>query len=239
MLKEKLLPLVRKKTRLVLFETKDARNSQFISHFGGIPYFEKEETWPVNPKTENPLDFIFQIVNNGGIEMPAEIKVLQFFYDWDEQPWNSNEGGWLVKTYSAISKENAVTVEKPLELPDSSFCTIQFRPGKSLPDWETIFDIDPSIAEIATQMDSEEPWLPYDSMAIEITSDYENNSWVGGYAAWKQGEATPKENGVRFELLAQIESEERAGLVWGDSGSIYLFYNPENVRDIKFCMQSY
>lgn len=36
--------------------------SYFKSHFGGLPYFEVGNTWPMT-KDGKPLDFIFQVYN--------------------------------------------------------------------------------------------------------------------------------------------------------------------------------
>ncbi len=64
--------------------------SQLISHFGGLPYFEKGESWPIVKEgwqKDMPLYFIFQIINDGKMNLPDHIKILQFFITCLETPF--------------------------------------------------------------------------------------------------------------------------------------------------------
>ena len=64
-----------------------------------------------------------------------------------------------------------------------------------------------------------------------------HSSQLGGYPKWVQGESTPKDkNGEPLKLLFQIDSEDNAGIMWGDVGLIYVFYD-EELEKIEFILQ--
>jgi uncharacterized protein YwqG len=239
MLIEKIKPLIEPRTIINLHKSDSIEDSQFISHFGGIPYFEKGETWPINGKTNKQLSFIFQIINNGNLNMPNEIGILQFYYDWDQNPWDSEESGWLVKVYSKIDKEKSIIIKSDTSVIQSSYCSVSFSQEKSLPDWEGINELNSDIADISIKSNPDEPWVAYDNVVIDLIGEQDHCSFIGGYPKWIQGESTPNKNGKRYKLLCQIDSEDDAGIMWGDVGSIYLFYNPVNQTDIMFSLQCY
>ena len=64
---------------------------------------------------------------------------------------------------------------------------------------------------------------------------------VGGYPHWVQGEATPGcdvcKSGMR--LLAQIDTEDEADIIWGDVGCVYIFYCPEHPRETRMELQCF
>jgi uncharacterized protein YwqG len=52
-----------------------------------------------------------------------------------------------------------------------------------------------------------------------------------------QGESTPiDDEGNPMKLLFQIDSEDNAGLMWGDVGLIYVFYDKKTEK-IEFTLQ--
>ncbi|WP_405225644.1 DUF1963 domain-containing protein [Dokdonia sp. Asnod1-B02] len=82
-------PLIEKATKLeILPASRPPENSQMLSHFGGHPYFEKGESWPKTNKGDH-LAFIFQIFNTPELELPENIALIQFYYDWEEFPWET------------------------------------------------------------------------------------------------------------------------------------------------------
>ncbi|RZK13856.1 MAG: DUF1963 domain-containing protein [Hymenobacter sp.] len=54
------------KQQLLVTPAERPAASQLLSHIGGEPYFEAGETWPTNPKTGQPLELIFQLVDPAG-----------------------------------------------------------------------------------------------------------------------------------------------------------------------------
>lgn len=96
-------PIIRTATRLDIQKpSRPPENSQLRSQFGGQSYFEKGENWPTT-KSGKYLDFIFQVFSRPDIEVPASIKLIQFYYNWDEFPWDTENDGWLVKIYKSIA----------------------------------------------------------------------------------------------------------------------------------------
>jgi uncharacterized protein YwqG len=112
--------------RLKLTKSEMPEYSHLRSHFRGNPYFEEGEQWPVT-KDGKPLDFLFQIFDADNYGLPGNIKLLQFYYDLDEQPWFVNADGWLIKIYANINMDSAVVID-PENTDSDSYCEIEFEP---------------------------------------------------------------------------------------------------------------
>lgn len=232
-----LKPLIRSATTIeVNPPSEPPEHSQLISHFGGQPYFETNESWP-QMKNGRPLDFIFQVYNNGDLVLPADIKLIQFYYDWEEFPWETGSDGWLVKIYNALNTGQIIKINKPSELGISKYCEMNFKPLRSLPDWEGIDIYSPEAVNLCITINADEPWESYDEAVKKLTGEPGFRSQLGGYPKWVQGESTPgKNNGGYMKLLFQIDSENNAGLMWGDVGLVYAFYNDET-KHVEFTLQ--
>lgn len=230
-------PLIRQTTKLeILPASRLPENSQFESHFGGHPYFEKDEEWPKS-KSGKHLDFIFQIFNSPEIELPKSIELVQFFYDWEEFPWDTENDGWLVKIYGKVDKQKSEFLAKPTDLEKSKFCKLEFKPTQTLPDWEGIDLFGNDASKLSCVLNEEEPSDSYDQIVTKLIGEQDYQSQLGGYPKWVQGESTPKDkNGKPMKLLFQIDSEDNAGLMWGDVGLIYVFYD-EMTESIEFTLQ--
>lgn len=230
-------PIIRTATKLeILPASKPPENSQLISHFGGQPYFEKGEIWPTS-KNEKNLEFIFQVFNSTSLQLPKSIELIQFYYEWDEFPWDTSNDGWLVKIYKKTEKENLEFIDKPSELKKSKYCGIIFNSTKSLPDWEGIDLHCNNASKLSCDLNEDEPWESYDQIVTKLIGKQDYQSQFGGYPNWVQGESTPKDSeGNPMKLLFQIDSEDNAGLMWGDVGLIYVFYD-EKSEKIEFTLQ--
>lgn len=230
-------PLIRQTTKLEIQPpSRPPENSQLESHFGGHPYFEKGEKWPTG-KSGKHLDFIFQIFNSPDLELPKSIELVQFFYDWEESPWDTENDGWLVKIYGKVNKEKIEFVAKPMDLDKSKFCKLGFKSTRTLPDWEGINLFENDALKLSCVLNEDAPWDSYDQIVTKLIGEQDYQSQLGGYPKWVQGESTPKDkNGNPMKLLFQIDSEENAGLMWGDVGLIYVFYD-ENSERIEFSLQ--
>ncbi|AXT54652.1 DUF1963 domain-containing protein [Aquimarina sp. AD1] len=232
-------PLIRQATKLEISPaSRPPENSQMNSHFGGNPYFEKGEKWPVTKKGKS-LDFIFQVFNKPESQLPDNIELIQFYYDWDEFPWDTSDDGWLVKVYKKIDPKNTEFIVKPIDLEKPKYCEIIFEPSNSLPDWEGISEYDYNAQKLSCILNEDQPWDNYGKIVEKLVGEQNYQSQLGGYPKWIQGESTPKDkNGNNMKLLFQIDSEENANLMWGDSGLIYVFYDHESER-IDFNLQCY
>lgn len=215
------------------------QNAQLISHFGGMPYFEKGGSgWPCS-QDGTPLDFVFQVFSTDEVKLPFGFALIQFFYSFAESPWNEDSDGWTVKVFDEIDADNLVEIPKPKGLRDSEFCAITLKTKDTLPDWEgtTIWCSD--LAELSCQLNPDEPWSNYMKAAAQITGSTDFGSQICGYPQWVQGNETPfGQNGEPMELLFQIDSEDNADLMWGDMGLIYVFYD-QNSDSVEFMLQSH
>lgn len=230
-------PLIRQTTKLEIQPaSRPPENSQLESHFGGHPYFEKGEEWPKS-KNGKHLDFIFQVFNSPELELLKSIKLVQFFYDWEEFPWDTENVGWLVKIYSKVDKEKSDFIAKPKNLGKSKFCKLEFKQTQTLPDWEGIDLFGNDASKLSCVLNEDKPWDSYDQIVSKLIGEQDYQSQLGGYPKWVQGESTPKDNeGNAMKLLFQIDSEDNAGLMWGDVGLIYVFYDEKSER-IEFTLQ--
>ena len=211
-------------------------NSEDISHFGGQAYFENGEEWPKSASGK-PMDFVFQIYNSPDLEMIDDIKLVQLFYDWDEFPWNRNEDGWKVKTYKELNPGNKQIIEKPKELEKSYFCLMNFKKIESLPDWEGLDLFSENALKLSCILNKDEPWSNYSLIVNKLIGDNKFQSQIGAYPNWLQSENTPKnKNGEHMNFLFQIDSEDKAGLMWGDSGLVYVFYDSDT-EEFGFTLQ--
>ncbi|RZJ69356.1 DUF1963 domain-containing protein [Flavobacterium sp.] len=217
--------LVKPATKLVLEPATREPDSHLTSHFGGVPYFEKGHHWPGN-RAEEALTFVFQIFNDGKINLPKEIKLVQFFYDFELSPWSTEDDGWLVKIYDKLDASKVKLREGYDSGQELKYCKIKFEQVMSLPDWEGIQGWSEKAAELSAQINDDEPWEAYDLAAKKITGQDDYQSQLGGYPKWVQGESTSLlEDGTQLPLLFQIDSEELADLMWGDAGCVYVFYD--------------
>jgi uncharacterized protein YwqG len=95
--------IVRDATKIEVQTTGEPpENSQLLSHFGGDPYFEEGEEWPMSQNGRH-MDFVFQIFNTGDLAIPKSIKLIQLFYDYEEFPWDTKDDGWHVKIFESLN----------------------------------------------------------------------------------------------------------------------------------------
>ena len=169
-------PIIRSTTLIIPKKSsRPPENSQLKNHFGGQPYFEEGENWPEN-KSGKSLDFIFQIYNKKELELPDEIKLIQFYYDWDEFPWDTENDGWLVKIYKELNPEKRYYIPKLDELEKSKYCEIKFKQTKSLPDWEGIDLFENNASKLSCVLDENEPWKNYDEIVEKLVGEQEYQS---------------------------------------------------------------
>lgn len=213
-------------TELVATKSKNKTNSQLKSNFGGNPYFEINEEWPLDINGEK-MQFLFQIINKEGVQLPEEIKILQLYYgDTD-----SYEQDFLIKTYTAINESNIKLIETDSN--DILHCDIQFVDSVSFPGWSLIKESDQeNFKEIKNQL-TELFDYPEDKYVylIDIIKDFRQEDYrpekinlhcqLGGYPNWIHNDETPENS----KLLFQLESNLRINFMFKDAGFCYGFYN--------------
>ncbi|MCL2763107.1 MAG: DUF1963 domain-containing protein [Treponema sp.] len=219
-----LVPLLRDAAKLIVERSEMPEDTRLKSHFAGQPYFEKGEQWPVT-KDGEPLDFIFQFFNTNENHLPENIKLIQFYYSFDKRPWFTKDDGWLVKVYEKLNKENMVTIENPVPDADPYYCEIKYEHIKTLPHDHDLEFFDSNAEKLSLMLNEENPIY---KIASKLKATHDLHSQIGGYPDWLQGGRYP--NNKDFIFLFQIDSEE--GLMWGDCGLVYAFYNPKTKKII-------
>ena len=237
-LHDQLKHLLLARTKL-LFESGDAApaSSSLRSHMGGNPYFEDGENWPVNGKTGQPLEFIFQLVNDGRLAFPFPCQVLQFFSDYhgDEVVFDESDPDlFLIKVYSEVVPASLIRLPRPAALPPPKYTAITFQSEQCLPDDDELDSISPTTQTLCEALarsigGDTDWWDVYDAAVTELVGEPGLGSWVGGYAQWLQG-ARPK-----GEFFLEFDSVEP--FMWGDSGLLYFFYSADQATLFSFEMQ--
>jgi uncharacterized protein YwqG len=209
--------------------------SALFSNFNGLAYAEIGDKWPVNKANKRPLDFVMQIVNNGKLPLAPQIKLVQFFFDWHQPAYSDRQSGWYIRTYHHVHpKRMAVTARAY----NPAFCTIKFRHGKSLPDWESIDHYHGGFSDACFRLDNQHPWEVYSQMRNELIGNSEIGSQLGGYPQWIQCFATPRYDNRWAYFIAQIDTDDHARLRFGDMGSVYLFQHPQFSQEYGYVFQT-
>jgi uncharacterized protein YwqG len=93
----------------------------------------------------------------------------------------------------------------------------------------------PALAEV---LNAENPWDAYEEAATQLLGESDYQSILGGYPRWLQG----ADNSVdvadqNLPLLFQLDPETKAGIMWGDTGLVYVFYDPLQPGNFTFELQ--
>ena len=222
------------------------------SKIGGNPDLETDFEWPAHNGT--PLTFLVQFdladvfASLGETELPSQ-GMLSFFYEAEAQPWgdeSSDEGAWKVIWTPDVDRL-ARRGSPSSPLPTLGVETV---PAISIPEWDSlpIDDLTLSEQESDAYRDVQERLTPQRpehqilGYAGEIQSD---PRWECEVAAsgWPQT-ASPSEREartqeiqrdlVRWRLLFQLDTDERAGMIWGDMGMLYFMIDVDDLREHRF-----
>jgi uncharacterized protein YwqG len=236
---------------------KNDRGTASENHLGGVPELSAEQKWPES--ADGPLGFVAQLdlatlPALPGLNLPAA-GLLSFFYDgevWGFSP--EHKTGFRV----LYSPDRGACVPRPF--PENlgeelRFTCVGLSAGPavgSLPDVE-----DPVVQ--AWGLDDEDCNHYYEFKEEWLRALPEFRHRVGGYPDVIQGdpklEAQLASRGLdcgdpsgyskgaergwdvgagEWELLLQVDSEEAAGMVWGDMGRLYFLIHRDDLRQRKF-----
>jgi hypothetical protein len=204
------------------------------SHFGGRPDLPEDLVWP--RVDGRPLAFLAQIdladvarVQPAG---PLRAGHLWFFYDAKEQPWGfdaSHAGG------SRVLFRGPGTVLQPSAAPPDAtetfpLCALTFEAYEDPPG-----------------LDNETPPIPLEEAADEAYRAIRSflSSGIGGTAHKLLGHADPIQGPMEPEcirlagagdwtLLLQLESDDTAGMSWGDLGRLYFWIRRTDLAAGRF-----
>jgi uncharacterized protein YwqG len=242
--------------RLVAGRISDAA----CNRIGGRPNLPRSFEWP--QRDGRPLEFLAQFDLRTLPEMPGSdlprSGALFFFHEGGENPawgYDSNDRGSAQVLYS----EQPLAKSKPRPMPRALEKSRRYR-GVKLGIGPVEATLPDSRDEIVQTWGLSQAELGrYDALMDNIWEQRDLGSWMGGYPDelqhWVRLQAQSVSNGLNcgdssgyqgrkakrlragatgWELLMQIDSEGRAGTMWGDGGLIYFMIRRDDLRERRF-----
>ncbi len=229
-----------------------------VGKVGGQPDLSARHRWPTWKGA--PQSFLAQLDLSalrriGGPDWLPKSGALFFFYDAEQSTWGydpADRGSWAViydpdgfaakPLASPGVPDHAVFNERPLggrlgrSRPDAELLGVPYPDGDT-PEYESY------LAQFYASAPADAPWhqvagypaaIQSSEMALEAQLA-SNGVYVGG----TEGYASPKrealEAGVKdWRLLLQIDSDDDARMMWGDSGRLYFWVREDEARNGDF-----
>ncbi len=229
------------------------------SKLGGSPDLPTGIPWPT--WYGRPLDFLLQldlteVPRNLAADLLPERGWLYFFYDIDSNKWGfdvSDRGSSRVLFFEGDRR-----ILAPRRRPDSATakfgsCQLAFFEGihlnwRSIGDQKLKFDLDHFGWDEKLQDAMAEIWghqilgttegvqHSYEEMQRECQF-VSNGIYMGGGGGpvFDKFKAKQLESGIKdWQLLLELGSDENAGLVWHDYGSLYFWIREEDLSNSDF-----
>jgi uncharacterized protein YwqG len=248
--------------RLIAKRARDGSIEIGASKLGGLPDLPEASEWPCRDGA--PLSFIAQInvtalpKFDGLDELPPNT-LLSFFYDVEGLPWGfdpGDKGGWCVLASPISPAAPLKRRRRPKDLADDGVfkpCALLATVTESLPDpFSRIIEElkltdseQDAYHELFEQLDLDEmPGLHHKVMghAEPIQNDMQlecqlvsNGISCGG----PEGYADPRRDALEagasdWRLLLQVDTDEDAGMEWGDSGRLYYWIKRSSLQSRSF-----
>jgi uncharacterized protein YwqG len=248
----RLVPLVKPCVRLTASNTPDLAIPIGASKIGGSPDLPEGFAWPQHDGA--PLSFVVQVdlldaARLPGTEILPPDGRLSVFYDTENYPWGGLEdvGSWAVVYTAAdqpLRRHESLTDAFPMS------SRLSFSPSVSLPPSDAIeletleLDEEEAVAfvdlteafmtedsthqllgdpdEIQNEMQRECALLAegIDSSTLNILTDSRAQALKAAATQWR--------------LLMQIDSDDEAGTMWGDTGMLYFWIREDDLRERRF-----
>jgi uncharacterized protein YwqG len=183
---------------------------------------------------------------------------LYFFFEADEQPWGfdpNDHGNWRAMHYDG--KEPLYRTLAPSKLADEHRFlprSVEFSNEITLPPWESIYienlrltdketdlylDLMEEVAELYGGDELVHKLLGYpDSIQGDMQLECQlvsNGLYCGDSTGYNDPRRRALEgDALNWRLLLQIDSEEDAGMIWGDVGRIYFWIQEDKLQAHDF-----
>jgi uncharacterized protein YwqG len=234
----------------IAFDTQPTAESLLAlgqSRVGGRPDMPAAADWPM--WHGEPLSFLAQInlaelpqVDCASL-LPAH-GVLSFFYSAEQATWGfdpNDRGSWRV-LYSAT--ESVARREFPSGLPayaQFQVCSVTFLQTLTIPGWETLYvlPLDMSWDERERYRAVEDELYKLYRIAghqllghpSEIQGEMQlecqlasHGLYVGNPSGYQNSRATELKAGAAdWQLLLQLDTDDHAGMMWGDVGRLFFW----------------
>jgi len=254
-----LLATVRPCIQLKVSPADESQITPGTARIGGIPDLPAGAVWPV--WRDGPLAFIAQL-NLSELASFQAAKVLPnsghlyFFYHAEQKTWGfdpNDRGSWHV--FYAKPDAALARVKPPKDLNrDGRFraCVLEYREILTLPPIESAdieafhlteeqrdayFDVYQSLSESNDASPSRVLGHPnpiQGDMQTECAL-VTGGLFVGDASGYKDPRRAELQAGARdWRLLLQVDSEDAAGMMWGDGGSLYYWINERDLAAQDF-----
>jgi uncharacterized protein YwqG len=230
------------------------------SRIGGMPDLPRDTEWP-DWKDEH-LSFIAQVNLSDlpsfeFLEVLPRHGVLSFFYSAQQETWGfdpNDKGSWRVLH---LEEQDLHRRAPPPDLPETSIyksCGLEFEVSFTLPciesphvdldfdhpQWDEIHqygELQESFAQLVGEGSCIHRLLGHpDEMQgyMQRTAQLASHGVYCGGATDdpRVGELEP--GAADWELLLQIDSDDRTGMMWGDVGKLDYLMNSEDLRNRDF-----
>ncbi len=229
------------------------------SRFGGCPDVPAGFVWP--RYKDSPLSFIAQVnlddlpLQDVDIPLPQGGSLL-FFYDSQQRTWgfDPKDRGSAVVLYTKQAPNSLTRIQAPEDIPEMGWykcCAVDFDPAVNLPDAWSIhyqpelsdeerdklfeyFEWDQSQTSGPIHRIGGHPDCVQNAMELEcqLVTD-------GLYCGDSSGYEDPRRENLQegagdWRLLLQVDSDDDAGMMWGDVGRIYFWIRESDLREQHF-----
>jgi uncharacterized protein YwqG len=224
------------------------------SRLGGGPSLDRSERWP--DYLYKPLSFLALIdlaefaPLSGGTGLPTS-GLLNLFYEVDDQPWGfdpDDRGAWRVIPADPASASPRAAPDGATTYPEIPLVGTRIP---TIPDWaEDVLqtfegrDMD-AYLDLHGRLDATNPPGPRHQLGgwpMLIQNPWQrecqmasNGIDVGGPEGYEDSRAAALEAGVDdWIMLAQIDSDDDAGWMWGDVGALYFAMRRQDLAEREF-----
>ena len=237
-------------TRAVVLEQADRPT---VCRLGGAPRLPASTAWP--DRQGRPLSFIAELDLTalravGGPDWLPASGVLHLFFDVEEEPWGfdpADHDGWKVimtdapaprplprppglsgdRIFAPVALAGRSTLTYPtterLDLPPEVGRTFEFEPVHAF--------MDAGLGDGPRHQVGGFP-SPIQGDGMELEAQLASNGiYMGGPDSYTDARIAALEPGAAdWRLLLQIDSDDAAGLMWGDTGTLYVWVREQDAR---------
>ncbi|QNA84973.1 DUF1963 domain-containing protein [Sphingomonas sp. So64.6b] len=237
----------------VVIEHDDGKGA---SRLGGLPDLPERHAWPI--WRDAPLAFLAQLdcseirAANGPAWLPDQ-GVLFFFYNAEQETWGfdpEDQGSWAVIYDSAATRDNAIKPPTDLKLVFEAV-PLRFRSIASMPsvdriisphdtledaDWDHLYDARAALfgGNPHHQVGGFADPVQGDDMELDcqLTS---NGIYLGSGDGYRSPEARSLKAGKGdWRLLLQLDTDDKADMMWGDAGMLYFWVRERDALAKEF-----
>jgi uncharacterized protein YwqG len=218
------------------------------SKFGGGPYFPKEMDYPTDSQGK-PMYLLAQInfAETPMLEGFPEKGILQFYISGNSDVYGlcfddqCKQEDYRVIYFQDVLEDESLLVTKFDFLPESDYLPFNFQSAlvfKLCFEPITICDyqFEPKILNLEHKMGFD----LYDCYQ-DIYDEYGENFYsighkIGGYPYFTQYDprGSKKYQGEQTILLFQMDTDDDAGIMWGDAGVANFFIPEEDLKNLDF-----